>query len=55
MTKFNFKVLDVNIVFLFVKNAVVWYYFAISAEWWNIRITTYYSIGGKVSISKKVF
>ena len=53
MTKFNFKVLNVDIVFFFVKNADWPFAFVEGAQWWNK--TPYDSLTGEVFILKKVF
>ena len=53
MTKFNFKVLNVDIFFFFVKNAVLGELFAESAHRWEA--ISFYSDFGEISISKKVF
>ena len=53
MTKFDFKVLNVDIVFFFVKNADWPFAFVEGAQWWNK--TPYDSLTGEVFILKKVF
>ena len=53
MTKFNFEVLNVDIFFFFVKNAVLGYFLGESAHWWDA--ISYYTDAGEISISKKGF
>ena len=64
MTKFNFVVLNADVVLLFVKNAEWSYsYERHNAEWWNYLVQNrgwlYYGpdsgVAGEVSISKKLF
>ena len=55
MTKFNFKVLNVDIFFFFVKNAGLGYLFGESAQWWNKTPDLRYPLLGEVSISKFFF
>ena len=64
MTKFNFVVLNADVVLLFVKNAEWSYSYEIyNAEWWYYLVQNigrlFYGpdsgVAGEVSISKKLF
>ena len=64
MTKFNFVVLNADVVLLFVKNAEWSYSYEIyNAEWWYYSVQNigwlFYGpdsgVAGEVSISKKLF
>ena len=57
MTKFNFEVLNVDIFFFFVKNAVLGFLFGQSAHWWDTILYYHpdYPGDGEISISKKGF
>ena len=57
MTKFNFKVLNVDVFPFFVKNAEFWFSIWNNAEWWyKIKAKrVYFNATGEVSIRKKLF